>query len=309
MGIALLLLLAAGMFTIFKPGTQAVNLTTQSKSEKSVASATVADKTGSMISAKESKTNDRKRPELKNPDLVSKYGESRVNLSRHITSDMVEMMNDMNEMGGKEGMKKMLSGDDSENNFESEVAAKLGTVSNGLNLTADQISKTAILLAEAKRRKMASNQEVLKQFSKDPTAMMRSLLINDAAARREIDEPEFKRLKSEAKNLRGNQSDFSTLNVNAELDPLKDHVFVRDLKSLLNPEQQMVVENELKNQAANDKPEDSKADESQFMNQKHLEEVDILTSAGKKMMTGAKSMIEQIVSLKKSINKPSDGNK
>ena len=77
MGIALLLLLAAGMFTVLKPGTQAPSLTDQSKSEKSVASATVADKPGAMIPAKESKSNDRKRPELKKSDLVSKYGESR----------------------------------------------------------------------------------------------------------------------------------------------------------------------------------------------------------------------------------------
>jgi hypothetical protein len=308
MGTALLLLLAAGMFAILKPGTQAPSLTDQSKSEKSVASATVADKTGAMIPAKESKSNDRKRPELKNSDLVSKYGESRVNLSRQITNDMVSIMNDLIEMGGKEGMKKMISRDESKNSSESEVAAVLGTVSESLNLTADQLSKTEILLAGVKRRKMAALQEMLKQTSKDPTAMMTALLISDAAARREIDEPEFKRLKSEAENLMGDPSDFFNFDAGAEIDLLKDHVFVRDLKSLLNPEQQMMVENELKNQTANDKPDDSKADESEYMKQTHLEEIDTLTSSAKKMMSGLKTVIEGMKSLPKSDSNSNSGN-
>ena len=308
MGIALLLLSAAGMFAVLKPGTQAPSLTNQSKPEKSVASAIVADKTGAMIPAKESKSNGRKRVELKNPDLVSKYGESRVNLSRHIASDMVAIMNDFIEMGGKEGMGKMISRDESKNSSESEVAAGLGTVSKSLNLTTDQISKTAILLAEVKRRKMASLQEKLKQTSKDPTAMMTSLLISDAAARHKIDEPEFKRLKSEAKNLVGYPSDFLDFGMDAEMDLLKEHMFVRDLKSLLDPEQQMMVEDELKNQAANDKPDDSKVVKSEFMNQQNLEEVDTLTSSAKKMMTGLKIAIEGIKSLPEFDSNPNSGN-
>jgi hypothetical protein len=307
-GIALLSLIGIGLFAILKPKKLTKEYLSKSNSGNLVSTDSTASKAGAMISAKESKTNDRKRPELKNPDLVSKYGESRVNLSRHITGDLVEMMNDIIEMGGREGIRKMISRDESENNSESEVAEILGTVSKSLNLTADQLSKTAILLAEVQRRKMASLQEMLKQASKDPTAMMTALLIGDAAARREIDEPEFKRIKSEAESLMGDPSGLLNFNMDAELEPLKDDVFVRDLKSLLDPEQQIMVENELKNQAANDKPDDSKAAESEYTSQIHLEEVDTLTSSAKKMMAGVKSMVEGMNKINKSSNKPSAGN-
>ena len=209
-------------------------------------------------------------------------------------------MNDLIEMGGKEGMGKMISRDELKNSSESEIAAELGTISKSLNLTTDQLSKTAILLADVKRRKMAALQEILKQTSKDPTAMMTTLLIGDAAARHEIDEPEFKRLKSEAGNLKGSTSDFLDFDAGTEIDLLKDHVFVRDLKSLLDPEQQVMVDNELKNQTANDKPDASKADESEYMKQTHLEEIDTLTSSAKKMMAGLKTVIEGMKSLPKS---------
>lgn len=130
--------------------------------------------------------------------------------------------------------------------------------------------------------------------------MMTTLLIGDAAARHEIDEPEFKRLKSEAGNLKGSTSDFLDFDAGTEIDLLKDHVFVRDLKSLLDPEQQVMVDNELKNQTANDKPDASKADESEYMKQTHLEEIDTLTSSAKKMMAGLKTVIEGMKSLPKS---------
>jgi hypothetical protein len=310
-GTVILSLIGIGLFAIFKPKNldkEYLSKSNSSNSGNSSITDSTASNTGAMIPAKESKSNDRKRSELKNPDLVSKYGESRVNLSRHITSDLVAIMNDLTEMGGLEGMKKMVSRDESKNDSESEVAAGLGTFSKSLNLTTEQMSKTATLLTEVKRRKMASFQEMIKQVSKDPTAMMTNLLISDAAARREIDEPEFKRLKSEAGNLLENPSDFLNFETDAEMEPLKDNVFVRDLKSLLDPEQQMMVENELKNQVANDKPDDSKADESEYISQPHLEEVDTLASSAKKMLIGVKSIVEEINNLKKSITKPSDGN-
>jgi hypothetical protein len=96
--------------------------------------------------------------------------------------------------------------------------------------------------------------------------------------------------------------------MDAEIDLLKEHVFVRDLKSLLDPEQQMMAEDELKNQAANDKPDDSKVVKSEFMNQQHLEEVDTLTSSAKKMMTGLKIAIEGIKSLPEFDSNPNSGN-
>ncbi len=308
-GIALLLLLAAGMFAVLKPGTQAPSLTDQSKSEKSVASATVADKPGAMIPAKESKSNDRKRPELKYPDLVSKYGESRVNLSRHITSERVAMFNDMIEVGGAAGIDKLVHPDDeSKDDSESKVTAQLGTVSASLNLSAEQITKIANLLAKSKQRKLTAIQDVVNQTSKDPTAMMTALLVSDAAARREIDEPEFKRLTSEAERLVSDQSGKVNIDMDVGNNPFTDEVFVSELKVLLGPNQRTAVENEMKGMTSSDKLEALKAARSKYTNQQHLEEVDTNTSSAKKMMAGLKSMIEGVKSMRKSINNPSAGN-
>lgn len=307
-GGVLLLLLAAGVYAIRKPDARSIITTAESK--KSVAAITAADKQGVIESTKDSRIddrkrdNDRKRSELRNPYLIVKYGESRVNLSRHITNESMAIANDFMELGGLSGIKKSMSaGEGAETNPMSDVTDKLGTISDKLNLTADQLSKTAILLAEGNQREMAMCKEAFRQLSKDPTAMMTALLVDDAAARREIDENEFTRLKSELKASMTFQPDDLKNALSDKGNPLEDDIFVQSFKALLTSDQQLVVDNEIKSNISAGKVDDSKAEDALFKNQKNLEEVDTSIAAGRKMMTGLKNMIEGIAGISKSNTK------
>jgi hypothetical protein len=284
--VALLLLLTAGIYTFLKSRTQLTNRTDHSKFIKSATSTNVADTTREMDSAKESKSNDRKRPESINPELVAEYGESRVNLSRQITTKLLEIGNDLVEIGGLGGITKLTSEDD-EAESGSEVATKLGTISESLNLTTDQTSKAATLIAEASQRRLDAAKGMLKKASINPTGMITQLLISDAAARGEIDEIEFKQLRAETKDSANSIIDSLDLVEDDEKNPLEDEVFVKNFRTLLDSRQQTVIDNELKNLAAASR-EDPEVDKSNFKEQMRLEEMDTVISSIKMMVSGVK---------------------
>jgi hypothetical protein len=197
------------------------------------------------------------------------------------------------------GIQKFAESSDAEKaDPELAVSTALGAVSENLNLTAEQASKTVTLLAGKKQRKMAALEKSIKQVSKDPSGMMTLLLVCDAAARGEIDKPEFERQVSDARTSVGDPAELISSVMSDDENPLTDEEFVKDFRAMLSPEQQTALEDELKVMAAAAAPDASKADASPFQDE-HLEAVDTGLSSLKKVIAGMKAITEGATELVK----------
>jgi hypothetical protein len=131
---------------------------------------------------------ERQRREAEASDLVAKYGESRTNLSKHVTGNVVSLLDDAIQMG-EMATTNRLGGP-----FGGRGAWRmgLGRVSNELNLTEEQQQKAGELYSEFQKRELAKSKEAVERLRKDPETLMKLMLASDAFARGEISEADYK---------------------------------------------------------------------------------------------------------------------
>lgn len=144
---------------------------------------------------------DRARGEIRHSELVDKYGESRTNLSKHITGNVIDLLQDTVEMG-EMATSGQLAG--AFGGQDAGLRMGLGRAGNELNLTEEQRGKAKALYAEFQKRQLEQSKESIDRLRKDPTAMMELMLASDAFARGQIDESEFKKIQQDSgKDLNG----------------------------------------------------------------------------------------------------------
>lgn len=232
---------------------------------------------------------ERARGELRHSELVEKYGESRTNLSKHITGNIIDLLQDTVEMG-EMATSGQLAG--AFGGQDAGLRMGLGRVGNELNLTEEQRGKARALYAEFQKRQIDQSKETIERLRKDPTAMMELMLASDAFARGQIDEAEFKKLQQESgKDLNGVLNPLDQRNFRGGR-PLNDEAFLSGFKAILNPEQVDRLEISVGGQDASDSA--AQANEGAITNlpSMELEKLDTTIESVKKVTTGIKGMME-----------------
>lgn len=228
----------------------------------------------------------RTRPAVKNPELASKYGESRTNLSKHITENVISLLEDTVEMG------EMATSGQFAGAFggpDGALRMNLGRVGNDLQLTDEQKEKAKLLLADYQKRQIEKSRDAVDRLKKDPTSLMQLMLASDAFSRGEIDEAEYKRLQqASGEDLDGvlNPLDEKRFRGGRVLE---DGEFVNELKPLLDAKQSETLQAYLDEKSAASPPA---AGEITSLPAMQLEKLDTTIQSVKKLTTGVKSMME-----------------
>ena len=232
----------------------------------------------------------RARNGVKFPELATQYGESRTNLSKHVTENVVSLLEDTIEMG------EMATSGQFAGAFGGQDGALrmgLGRLGNDLKLTDEQREKARAMFGEFQKRQLAQSKEAVERLKKDPTALMQLMLASDARARGEIDDAEYKRLQTGAgEDLGGVLSPLDERNFRGGR-PLRDEAFVSEFKAILDPEQQQTLQASLDQQATGNTGENAIPDGNiANLPSMELEKLDTTIQSVKKLTTGFKSLME-----------------
>jgi RNA polymerase sigma factor (sigma-70 family) len=229
----------------------------------------------------------RTRSAVKNPELAEKYGESRTNLSKHITGNVISLLEDTVEMGEMATTGALGGAFGGRNGFR----MGLGRVGNDLKLTDEQQEKASAIYAEFQKRELAKSKEAIDRLKKDPTSLMQLMLASDAFARGEITEDEYKRLQTASgEDLGGVLSPLDERNFRGGR-PLRDEAFLTEFKGILDPTQTETLQASLAEQAPKG---ETAANEGSITNlpTMELEKLDTTIESVKKLTTGVKTMME-----------------
>ncbi len=230
---------------------------------------------------------ERQRREAENSDLVAKYGESRTNLSKHVTGNVISLLDDAIQMG------EMAANGRFGGPFGGRGGLRmgLGGLANQLNLTDEQQQKGSELYAEFRKRELAKSKEAVERLRKDPTELMKLMLASDAFARGEITEEEYKTAQNASgENLDGVLNPLNERNFRGGR-PLRDDDFVSGLEAILDPAQAETLRKSVEEQPAAANPAEDEAGIAS-MPSMELEKLDTTIESVKKLTTGFKSVME-----------------
>jgi hypothetical protein len=239
-------------------------------------------------SSERSSPRNRSRDSVKNPELAAKYGESRTNLSKRVSTNVIGLLEDAVEIGE-------LAGSGQANGlFGSRVGMRmaLGRLGNDLKLTEEQQVKAAASYAEFQKRERTRTKESIERLKKDPTSLMHLMLASDALARGESTEEEYKQVQSASgEDLKGVLNPLDQKNFRGG-KPLQDPAFLNELKTVLDPTQSATLQSAIDEQAATATP--AQADEGSIakLPSMELEKLDQGVESVKKLTTGFKSVME-----------------
>lgn len=276
----------------------------QSPSEKSAASATpkarpgaASEEAGTSSVANPNAPRTKSRETVKNPDLAAKYGESRTNLSKHISGNVISLLEDAVQMGEMVTSGQMAGGFGGRGG----MGMALGRTNNELQLTEEQKEKAAKIFADYQKRQISNSKEALERLKKDPTSLMKLMLASDASARGDIQDEEYKRLQSESsKDLMGVMNPLDRNNFGGGR-PLLEETFLAEYQAILEPEQVEKLQASMAQQnnagATTENPEIAQGNIANLPKME-LEKLDSNIESAKKITTGLKSMMDGFGGLK-----------
>lgn len=240
---------------------------------------------------------DRTREAVKNPDLAAKYGESRTNLSKHISGNVIGLLEDAVQMGEMVTSGQMGAGFGG----RGAMGMALGRTNNELQLSEEQKEKAAKLFSDYQKRQIASSKEALERLKKDPTPLMKLMLASDASSRGDIQDEEYKLLQTESgKDLMGVMNPLDRNNFGGG-KPLQEATFLAEYQSILDPSQIEKLQISMEQQnTANPRAEVPEVTPGNIANlpKMELEKLDTSIEAAKKITTGLKSMMDGFGGLK-----------
>jgi RNA polymerase sigma factor (sigma-70 family) len=228
----------------------------------------------------------RERDPAENPEFVTKYGEARTNLSKHVATNVIGLLEDavtMSEMATSGQLGGFGGG-------RMGIRAGLGGVYNQLNLTEDQQSRAADLYSEFQKREIERSKASIEKLKQDPTALMQLMLASDAFKRGELTDEEYQALQSESgRDLVGIMNPLDRNNFRGG-QPLGDEAFVSAFQQLLDAEQADTLQASIDQRAA----DSNGADPSNITNlpAMELEQLDRAVTSGKTITSGLKQMME-----------------
>jgi RNA polymerase sigma factor (sigma-70 family) len=225
------------------------------------------------------------RDAAENPELVSKYGESRTNLSKHVAINVIGLFEDGVAMG------EMATSGEFGNAFGGPRRAlqSLGGLNGKLNLTDEQKDQAAAIMVEYQKREITRSKENIERLKKDPTSLMKLMLASDSFSRGEITEDEYKQAQlASGDELKGVMNPLDRDNLRGQ--PLKDEQFVKDFGAVLDPAQSETFQRELTEQQSREATGGGGGIAN--MPSMELEKLDTTITSAKKFTAGMKSMME-----------------
>jgi RNA polymerase sigma factor (sigma-70 family) len=221
-----------------------------------------------------------------NPDFIAKYGEARTNLSKHVATNLISLLEDavaMGEMAVSGEMGNAFGGP--RNGLRMGLGGKLN---DDLKLTDEQQEKASDIYKEYQKRELAKSKESIEKLKKDPQALMQMMLASDAHSRGEISQEEYDRIQASiSEDLKGTINPLDRQNFRGG-QPMKDSAFTTEFQTILDPDQTATF-------AAAATEQQAKEDEDRSMNNlpsMELEKMDQTVASAKKLTTGLKSMME-----------------
>jgi Spy/CpxP family protein refolding chaperone len=253
-----------------------------------------------------SKTGDRTRTRQApaNADLIAKYGEARTNLSKHVSTNMVGIMDDVVKMG-----EMMTSGP--AGRFGG-MGMALGRLNGELELTPEQREKAEALFKAHQQRQTERSRAAVERLKQDPTSLMKLMLASDASARGEMGEEEYKSVQEEAgKSLMGVINPLDRKNMGGG-SPLRDPEFANDFRAILDPTQSAKFDESMAKrqaEATTDPNTVAGVEEGNIagLPKMELEKLDTSIESARKITTGIKSMMDGMGGLREMMEPPAGG--
>ena len=244
------------------------------------------------------------RRSVANEELVTKYGESRTNLSKHATGNVIGILEDAVQMG------EMMTSGQAAAFGGGGMGMVLGGLNGQLQLTAEQNEKAAQLFNDYQRRQIANQKAAIERLQKDPTPLMKLMLASDAGARGEMADDAYKSAQAEAAaELSGVINPLDRKNFGGG-SPLRDPAFVSEFRGILDPSQAEKLDASIVQRQA-----DAEADPTRVpgveegniasLPKKDLEKLDQSIESARKVTTGIKSMMDGMSGLKDVVPPPS----
>lgn len=214
--------------------------------------------------------------------LAAKYGDARTKLSAHLHGEMIALLEDA--VSVMETAHNLKLGEQ----FGDDPAESLGEIGEKLHLTEEQKKTLGQLENDSFKRDGEEARSLISLLKKEPASLMEYLLASDAVKRGEMTPADFAELEKslslpedELSMALGGDTD------SMESDSLDDEVFVEAFLAILDEEQQRILQEGL---AARTKEEKAEA-EQEFSS---LEEIEKQLASGRKMIGGAKQLMEGI---------------
>lgn len=224
------------------------------------------------------------RRELRDRELVDRYGESRTNLSRHVATNVVSLLEDAIAMGDM-----MLDGENGNRFGRNDWVLRNAIEQAGIELDEEQQARANELFSEFQRRELDRSRDSLEALKKDPGTLMGLILASDARAREEISDEEYASLQqSTAGELEGVINPLDRNNFRPR-DPMDDETFRTEFSALLDDEQTESFNDTL------DRREDAAENPGSgiaSMPVMDLESLDTAIGSAKKMTSGFKQVLE-----------------
>jgi hypothetical protein len=244
------------------------------------------------------------RRTVDNAELVAQYGESRTNLSKHVTTNVVGILDDAVQMG-----EMMVSGQGGGFNRGNGLGMALGSLNGELAMTPEQTEQALAILKEHQRRKVAEQRDAMNRLQKDPTPLMKLILASDASARGELQDDGYKLVQEETgKDLKGVINPLDRKNFGGG-SPLRDPEFVDGMRGILDPGQVEKLDQTMTQRAT-----DAQADPRSIpgvgegniasLPKMQLEQLDTSIESARKVTTGIKSMMDGMGGLKELMEQP-----
>ncbi|WP_367875152.1 RNA polymerase sigma factor [Luteolibacter sp. Populi] len=226
------------------------------------------------------------RDPAENPELIGKFGESRTNLSKHVATQLISVLEDAVTMGE---MAMSAEGGGGGRMFGGGPRTGIGgDLSGKLALSDEQRQKAEDVYKEFQKRELAKSKASIEVMKKDPTSLMKLMLASDAQSRGEITKEEFQEMQaSVSDDLKGTVNPLDRKNFQGG-SPLKDAAYRTEIEAILEPAQSETFK-------AATVEQDIKKDDDRSMNNlpaMKLEDMDTTVASAKKMTTGMKSMME-----------------
>lgn len=239
-----------------------------------------------------------------NAELVTQYGESRTNLSKHASANVVGILDDAVQMG-----EMIISGQGGGFGRGSGLGMALGKLTGELAMTPEQNEKALAILKEHQRRKVDEQKDAMSRLQKDPTPLMKLILASDAGFRGELSDEDYKVVQKEiGKELQGVINPLDRKNFGGG-SALRDPEFVVGLRGVLDPGQIEKLDSAMTQREA-----DAQTDPGYIpgvgegniagLPKMELEKLDLSIESARKVTTGIKSMMDGMGGLKDLIPPP-----
>ncbi len=230
----------------------------------------------------------RERDAGRDAELVTKYGESRTNLSKHIAANVIGLLEEAVEMA------EMASSGELQQAFGGRrggMRMGLGSLHDRLQLTEEQQTKAAEIYGDFQQREIARSKESIAELKKNPDALTRLFLAGDAYKRGEITEEDYKQIQTaNGADLEGVMNPLDRNNFRGG-QPLADETFNAEFAALLDDGQaetyrEAVAEHE--SRAEEQRRQSGIAD----LPVMELEKLDETIASARKLTGGLKQMME-----------------